>query len=518
MLLCFQTQPPKKQSSRKHGPSEDAASVATSALVTKSRLLMSREDRGRPVRQLLNSDSERLRYAITSPADRIRAEVAYSIEELSMPILSSLYITNRIGSSALCDAAAAVLVQTHRYSLGRYEGVNRKAPILQSYARAVTVARATIASTHPHDLESTIAGCSLLGILDCVLSKHDPEWKGAWKHWSGAQALLLSVPATSSHSILVRAAIYGSAALYSFIWPVFAGTPSPFEAEHWLQARPPQSDSDQQGKLTRLRLFSHQLHTRMPRLICMLRHIRSSDHDVQQEKQYDTAKALAEQLMKLEAREEETLLLHCIKVVQTTDRNSRRFTPISFQFPDVNYLDWALGYWKARLVITRISRILTVYTAEDLAKSCHEPLLKLETLSDPGNDLKAEELRLAKNILSSWEDALSRGPCASIGMTNAFFNIWTTLHYLEKHRGLPVLEYGEWILQQWPLTWSGWSMRLTMADLEEASRVVEGGPLSRWALVSLAGDGAPAMFAIRPGVRNYDRARLQLIASKDLRI
>ncbi|KAK4556596.1 hypothetical protein LTR86_006167 [Recurvomyces mirabilis] len=439
----YPTQPPEKQSTRKHGQSQDVASGATSALVTKLTLLKHRRQQGRPSRRLLSSARERLQYAITSLADRMRAEVAHSIKDLSMPILSSLYITTRIGSSALCDAAAAVLVQTHRYSIGRYEGVSRKASILQSYAYAVTIAKATIAATHLHDLESTIAGCSLLGILDCVLSKHDPEWKGAWKHWSGAQALLLSVPATSNHSIMVRAAIYGSAALYSFIWPVFAGLPSPFEAEHWLQACPPQSDSDQQGKLTRLRLFSHQLHTRMPRLICMLRHIRSSDHDVQQEKQYDTAKALAEQLMKLEAREEETLLLHCVKVVQTTERDSRRFTPISFQFPDVNYLDWALGYWKARLVITRISRILTVYTAEDLAKSSHEPLSKLETLSDPGNDLKAEELRLAKNILSSWEDALSRGPCASIGMTNAFFNVWTTLHYLEKHRGLPVLEYGQ---------------------------------------------------------------------------
>ena len=40
-------------------------------------------------------------------------------------------------------------------------------------------------------------------------------------------------------------------------------------------------------------------------------------------------------------------------------------------------------------------------------------------------------------------------------------------------------------------------MKMTTTDLEEASRVVEGGPLSEWALVSLAGESAPAVLAER---------------------
>ncbi|KAK5108638.1 hypothetical protein LTR62_008129 [Meristemomyces frigidus] len=427
------------------------------------------------------------RYSLLTHNDRLVNELAqcmtdFKLDSLAPNLRPMLPVAVE---SPLLSAILTLIATYYRQILPQHQGgVPNLAPVVRSYGKAIALARRYVASPTMYDTDETLVGCNLLGMADCMIAMCSPGWTYSVKHWKGVATLLRrrssSVMAVRNEA--VRSALC-SGGLYTLIIPLFQGVPSWFEAQHWLKAEPVGPVGA--VEVRRLRQYSHQLCIRLPRLVCAVRAVRedASDLDTVSE-----AVMLSTELLELEDLDGESWLLHQTKIVATKDSKDIIITPISLQYDELDHMTWALTYWQTRLMVIRLHIILDSlheYKFFDRERGLPLPSLTETKLAS----LRKDELRLARNVLMTWQQMREAGPYSTACMSLALLATWTCFrHHKELRPGVPASNLALWVVKNMKHSWAGWLIPPRLEVFESICDVLEGGPLDAHMVTLLGGE------------------------------
>jgi hypothetical protein len=273
----------------------------------------------------------------TSASDRLASYLARCIDDYGLSSFPNVCVPARIGRSQTLDSAVIALLSLHR--LSSESGAPRKASpaFLKTYGRAISLVRQALSTSTTEKDDEIMAATRLIGLVDNLVPRQWPDFdtmKSCSSHWVAASKILLTRNLDGDPndlSDLERASIY-SGPTRTFAGPAFTGVTSPFDEPYWLNADPPISCASQQPiEMRRLRKIGHQLHTRLPHLMCLVRE--TLDPTMVHSSASHKAMSLAMDLLALEDKAAENWLLQsqCSKdrwpqAKITSERNDcRRF-------------------------------------------------------------------------------------------------------------------------------------------------------------------------------------------------
>jgi hypothetical protein len=319
----------------------------------------------------------------------------------------------------------------------------------------------SLARTDKGDLDRTMQFLTtgMLVLIDALI--RDPthvRTQSIFHHLAGMTALLLSQKTSTELGV---AQIYSVNGLITFIGPCYSGQISPFEGTHWQDAPPPQLMTTQGPDFDRLRLASHRLFILLPRLICLVRSLRQNAAPPPLIK---LTYQLAENVLQMDDPLAETWLLHRVSIRPTVDNETKRLIPLSYAFDTPEEHAAGVHYWQTRLIVLRINIAL------------HEIGAATDAQARLNSHLE-EEVRMAKNILMSWEAALSFGPTGTAPMNLGMLAAWGALKRREAFNGFPPSVLGHWISKCLSRSVGGWIINDKVANLTTSSEVLSGGPL-----------------------------------------
>lgn len=365
------------------------------------------------------------------------------------------FAPSRLGYYDAVDNAADALSLAREYYSGPCKNESTIKASFQAYGKAVKSLRRLLASTEDRLSDQTLLAIALLSFYEVLVTR---SLKAFYTHWSGVSALLQRRQPTNKPSELARALLY-AAADRTFHTPCASGTPSPFDNERWLSWEPA-SQVASSGEVVSLTKFNYQHFVRLPRLIAHVRDLRSGDLT-----QLAAASGIANDLLQLNEDDCENGLLHRVKVVKTTDLRNRTIVPFSLQFQSLEDMSAAVTYWSARLMVFRLALIIIALV--DLSK----PDLDIE-------GIEASQARMATNIMMSMQYASTHGVFGEETMNPAFASVWGAVNGRATLRNIPAEEVKEWLLRKWQHALSRWVEGGTSTDMDGASELLDGGPLT----------------------------------------
>ncbi|KAK3707837.1 hypothetical protein LTR37_011839 [Vermiconidia calcicola] len=332
---------------------------------------------------------------------------------------------------------------------------------LRSYTQAISALRADLLGADQSSLNDALVAAALLFCCETTLN---PKAATVSPHTNGLSAIILSQAKRSTEpSELARGIIY-------FHWkgtfavPVALGEPSPFDNQYWLSLEPV-SHWDADKEVLRLRHLGQKLFIRLPRLIASVRALRVGSPP---STAIDTAIQLAKDLVALEDVYAENKVLHRISMVKTSDTAAASIVPFSFQYQDTTTFEAAVYYWQTRIILNRLC-------------------IKLPDLRPPGNTdfdtatLKTENVRMAINIIMSWQYGCAIGVVGGWALCLAFVAVWGAAYDVpELQRGgrpLSLSKVRPWLAEHYDRMHGG-TADINEATMDEAAEVLVGGPLT----------------------------------------
>jgi len=401
-----------------------------------------------------------------SPITTLILELTRSLDNLTLmePWLGLL--PSRIGYSETIDRAATALIHATHY-IYRPDRANR-VMCHSSYQKALESLRHTLSKTSfappakitsaaSANMDDVLLTIALLACLECA---SEPGSLAMYNHIMGVNSILTTGPLFTRPTEAAVAVLY-SHWMVAFQIPVAFGHASPFDTPAWLELEP-MGSLMQGGDVARLRKVSYQLFIRLPHLIAQVRKLRSDGVAAAQSDE-QAAWTLAEELRQLDGREMETSLLHRVQVKKTADAADARIIPYHLQFSGLSIFHPLVYYWQTRIVLNHI-----VLVINDMCPNA-EPAISPDAL-------KAENIRLATNLIMAWPYAFSAGRSGAWSMIIGWAAVWSTFRNETEFRGRPVTELHAWILQQ-----SSWFYQYAVKDpklaMDEAADVLLGGPL-----------------------------------------
>ena len=376
------------------------------------------------------------------------------------------FVPAMLGTYATLDMAAKAVIQAHRLS---GPGVPRSyaAQCNRSYVSAVDCLRLSLDTS-----DSTLATAGLLSLYETI-RKHEPN--SLFTHGRGISAILRARPRAMHPTLLMRAALHGSTHA-TFQDPLISGTASPFDEPYWLDIEPAACLRALAPETSALRKLSNQLNIRLPALIACVRQLRQS------------AKApmdlllrtheLAKDILKLKNDAAETALLHRVAIRRTLDVYDEAFIPYSFAFESPYDTETLLIYWGTYLLALKLNLTLielqksSSSTADGSNESAASSVNTTSTVSPTQQALESEQERLVISILMCWQ--------SGFGQVNPLSMVWSTLMHKATFRGQAIEPWRLWVWTRFNDSLAGWPVRYSMADMDQESEMLAGGPLTGW--------------------------------------
>jgi hypothetical protein len=240
--------------------------------------------------------------------------------------------------------------------------------------------------------------------------------------------------------------------------PVARGVASSYESRRWLGFDTRLSGvSEDVARLSNL--YTH-LFIRLPRLIALVRRLRQGSCDPKISYQARQVAAVCAQLQDLGA---ESRLLHQVAVRQTTDPRTAGITATSFHFR--HRCCWVeICYWQTRIIANRL---------------CLK-LLDLKALPSTAFDrqkLSAENIRMAKNLIMSWEFGSRASGLSMSAFRLGLVALWSVTPSMRNvNKAFPIATLRQWVRQNYNLLHQQ-DYLFSEADLDEAADLLIGGPL-----------------------------------------
>ena len=305
--------------------------------------------------------------------------------------------------------------------------------------------------------DEAVLSVALLGLYEAVLGT---ALQPMFAHSHGLSRLLMS---TRRPTEVTRLLLYGRWTV-TFLPPCAFGTASHFDNKEFLELEP-DNIFDLPASTTRLLKFSHQLFIRLPRLISYVRGLREGA-TIQLP---STAFALAAELLLLGSSESESECLHDVCVAKTRNPADAHIIPVSFGFKTYIIFQAGVYYWQTKMFLARLCiRLQAMYPEQE-----HFDLAFL----------KAENARMASNLLMSSEHAIASGTFGSVraglgamSFSMAWFALWGFLTDVTSFRGTPSAEVRTWALQRYQDLIGG-VQQLNEEKMNEAAELFVGGPL-----------------------------------------
>lgn len=236
------------------------------------------------------------------------------------------------------------------------------------------------------------------------------------------------------------------------------GESSGFDSPRWLKLLPQVSSVDGTEK-QRLGKTTIELMVKLPRLIRLVRSVREYGQDA---KATLHALDLAEELLPCENQTAETNVLRAVKVLPTKDPCNAAIAAYSLQFEDYHQYRAAVQYWTARLFVLRLCQVLSELTATSFDSAA----------------LRAEQLRMAANIVMSWQYNSSLRPFGPLNLLMRFFALWGVLMTIEDDfRGVAVADVRAWVLLCFNADTGKKRRNRKKEDLDGVARAFAGGPV-----------------------------------------
>ena len=240
--------------------------------------------------------------------------------------------------------------------------------------------------------------------------------------------------------------------------PVARGVASPYESRRWLECDTRLSGvSEDVARLSNL--YTH-LFIRLPRLIALVRKLREGNCDPKIKHQ---ATQVAIVCAKLQDWETESRLLHQVRVARTKDPDTAGITGTSFHFR--HQCCWAeICYWQTRIITNWLCLKLLDLNVLPSDTFDHEKLL-------------AENIRMAKNLIMSWEFGSTASGLSMSALRVGLIALWSvTLSMGNVNKAFPISKLRQWIRQSYNLLHHQ-NYLFTEADLDQAADLLVGGPL-----------------------------------------
>jgi hypothetical protein len=200
---------------------------------------------------------------------------------------------------------------------------------------------------------------------------------------------------------------------------------------------------------------------RLPRLIALIRRLRLQDSDLKIKWQAIHAGLACAELQDHEA---ESCLLHRVGVKPTSNPDTTRIIPTSLYFDSVMSFQMAIYYWTTRIFTNRLClKLLEVIQLQGWAL-------------DP-EDLVAENIRMATNILMSWEFATTAAGLGMWPLRLGFIALWSVTPYMKSvSKDVTISGLRGWVRQTYNALHRQ-ECRYSEADMDEAADLLVGGPL-----------------------------------------
>ena len=240
--------------------------------------------------------------------------------------------------------------------------------------------------------------------------------------------------------------------------PVARGIASPYECPRWLDCDTRLSGvSDDVAKLSKL--YTHSF-IRQPRLIALVRKLRQGCDDEKIKYQAMQVAMLCAQLQDCEA---ENRLLHRLSVQQTKNPSTAAITGMSFHFR--HQCCWAeICYWATRIITNRLCLKLLDLNAVPPNTFDREQLL-------------AENVRMAKNLIMSWEFGSTASGLSMSSLRLGLIALWSVTPSMGNvNKAFPIAKVRQWVRQCYNSLHHQNDL-FSEADLDEAADVIVGGPL-----------------------------------------
>lgn len=226
----------------------------------------------------------------------------------------------------------------------------------------------------------------------------------------------------------------------------------------------PQSHQPSSIATLRLRHLAHQLFISLPRLVTLVRMLRT-----QSTKDAGVAMKLAQSLLKLKDDKSENELLHLVVVQKTKHPADAYIIPVSFRFKAYSDFEAAAYYWQTRLFLYRLCFQIQQVSHCDVESAS-------ETTT-------AESARLATNLLMSWEYAFglgafgtSRGGHGTMAFVLSNIAIWGFLTDVDTFRGHKSATVQRWVMQRMQDLLGGVKV-VSKLQMKEMADLLAGGPI-----------------------------------------
>jgi hypothetical protein len=362
-------------------------------------------------------------YQPTNKEVTLRAKIVHALERMQVGYSWCAFVPEYLGQSEAVNSAALAFIKACEYSSPSPQHMALESGV-QHYGLALKELRSLMDDPSKRHSDESILTIALLGLFDSMTCTVRNSYEA---HWAGIAALLLARPRDMPASQLARSVLY---AMGPMNFRVGLQSASAFEDKLWLDldfaSKQPLSDGSPQ-----LRRVSNQLFLRVPRLVALMRTLGLAAQSS------EAAWSLAEELMAVEDKDAEALLLHRVQVKPTTDSTDKTFIPFSFRYPSVADLWAAIFYWEARLLILKLWIVL------------HKLKYSEGDCETKVGAARAEQLRAVTNIMMSWQYVAEMGIFTMSGIAQVFaISLWGAFSDLTTFRGVPVATVKAWIVKR----------------------------------------------------------------------
>ena len=397
----------------------------------------------------------RISYVPSSAASRLASAYSHSVRDAGHIDGWFDLVPARIGHNRTTDLMAGVFLKSCKYSCHLTSAAKMEFQV--SYVLALNALGAALAALSMDDV--------LLAVAMLASTESTVKSDMTFGHMRGASALMIASQDNGKPaSDWTRAVLYMNWSAI-FIVPLFQGGPSPYETARWLAVDPAKCHAKDPTS-ARLRHLSHQLLCRLPRLIAAVRSLTGPPAS-RSITTFREAIKLAQDLLLLEDRTSENILLHRLSVRKPPLPADALVVPYSFHFPDYHLFEAAIYYWFVRIVLNQLCLRLC-----NLSPLDHPPTnLCNSRLCD-------ENITFATNILMSLPHATSIGRLGAISMLLGPVALWSVTCSVpdQRLRTRPVSLIRLMVLRVCgELT--GNPSYLSATSMDEAADMLAGGPI-----------------------------------------
>lgn len=372
-----------------------------------------------------------------SSEEFLRQQLTYSFVNLGIQRSWFTHVPACIGKSKALDSAASAVIGAWRY---RATGNDFALKIgNRYYGEALQELRASLDNS-----DLTLMAVALLANFEDVLV---PEESSIFAHAQGLSAIIRSRSKDHPFSDVARAIFYPSADVL-FHLACSLGISHPLDEPQYRDSTPPLSNVTNPS-IQPLRLIFFKLYVRLPRLVKKVR-ICQQRLRAGLAPKFESALAIATELLSIRDDVSETKLLHHVRVIKTASPATKALMPFSFDFASFMEMTALAFYWETRLLLVSLTLIilnLPISPSDDtpdfqqtVAHAAQSSLFDTKQLED-------ERERYVANIIMTWQYALP-SPALKRALMQALLFMWGAVSGMGEFRKQSTESVRQWLLLQ----------------------------------------------------------------------